>query len=798
MSFYFPLIPLLLLPASALLLAQRTAAEPADWREQLARMPAEFREALLVPRWSELWLDGRSLGEVEAELGRDGSVRLLPVVDAKEDAELARWRAYLAQPRALGPCARECPEQLLALEYDIAESRLKLLTGRAELAAAGAFYALPASGGDGLLLSNDLSLSGAGQEQLTGRYNLDVSGSLGQWTLAGGLQLAQSAARQQRWRQTLGHWYAQREWPRHFFRAGRFAPGAQGMVRMPGRSGDTVVGVMAGSSDALLRDSEFPSLSPIQVSAEAASVAELYRDGVLLYSQRLDGGLQALDTKRLPGGIYPVELRVSKDGVELIRRREWVYKPQRWGDPERRWRYNLFAGQRSLAAEGRLHQGHGWSAGGILNYLWHPRLLLGAAALWQGERGELGASLDWELAERLRLDGGVFLRDCGQGWHAQLARTFATGGLQLGMEQQWQPQGQAQRQWSAAWQRQLGERNSVSLNLRHEARGGVGVDLGLNRRQRWKDRDVDLRLTLFDQPGAAAQPRRRGMEAGLSLSLGESRRSVNVSLGRRSNEAYAAVNVQQQWEQSALRSAGVGLNADSRGVGVNGSLGFSHALADGSAYLSRGANHRFSGGLNLRSTVALGGGGAALSGGLAGGGGGMIVEVETDQPDAALSAQGRWGAQRLRPGRNLVPVSAYQPGRLNFSLGQAAGGAALSLRPASAGYHLNRGGVGYQKLKLMRVVTVMGRLLDAAGQPWAGASLVNHAGRTLSDVGGVFTLDVHASTPELSVERAGVKHCQLVFDPATWPRDGEVVFLGDIGCPEQLAGGQANDQENAG
>ena len=56
-------------------------------------------------------------------------------------------------------------------------------------------------------------------------------------------------------------------------------------------------------------------------------------------------GVQEIDTRRLPGGIYDVVLRVIEDGQEASRETASIHKPSRWRDPTRRWRYSAFAGQ---------------------------------------------------------------------------------------------------------------------------------------------------------------------------------------------------------------------------------------------------------------------------------------------------------------------------------------------------------------------------------------------------------------------------------------------------------------------
>ncbi|MDE1715860.1 CS1-pili formation C-terminal domain-containing protein, partial [Chromobacterium amazonense] len=417
------------------------------------------------------------------------------------------------------------------------------------------------------------------------------------------------------------------------------------------------------------------------------------------------------------------------------------------------------------------------------------KVMLGGGMVRSGSRSEYAATVDAELNERMRLDSGLFWRDGDKGWHGQLLRTLADdkGSWQLGLEQQWRRSGEARHALTATAYRQLNERNSVTLQARHAARSGsVGVDLGLNRRQNWLGQEVDLRFSLFDQPGTSGQARRRGVEAALNLHLGESERQYHASVGSRAKEgrqqAYATAGMSQSWQDGALRKARLGAEGNEQGLGFSGSAGFHHQLVDGDAFFSRGANRIWTGSLNLRNTVALGAGKAALGVVEAGNMAMMIVEVESDDPDVTLKGGGRWGEQTLRPGVNLLPLTPYQPGRVSFMLAQAEEVQSLSVSPSGSSYQLNRGGVAYQKVKVMRVMTVIGRLLGQSGQPWAGASVVNHAGRTISDENGLFTLDVHVYTPELELESQGIKYCSLLFQPGELERTDDIVFIGDIGC----------------
>ncbi|MCZ2995982.1 CS1-pili formation C-terminal domain-containing protein, partial [Acinetobacter baumannii] len=86
------------------------------------------------------------------------------------------------------------------------------------------------------------------------------------------------------------------------------------------------------------------------------------------------------------------------------------------------------------------------------------------------------------------------------------------------------------------------------------------------------------------------------------------------------------------------------------------------------------------------------------------------------------------GGAILRPGRNYVPVSAYKSSSVSFDF-EGNHPPAANIQPTRASYHLNKGGVDYRKITVMKTVTVLGRLLDERGAPLKGHHVINHASR---------------------------------------------------------------------
>ena len=654
-------------------------------------------------------------------------------------------------------------------------------------------------------MRSQLNLAGAQQGGAGGRYALDMSGSLGNWTNHGGVLLSRSGGMDAGWRHALTQLYAQREYSGSYLRLGYFTPDNQHMVLLPrplAGGGGTTLGVMAGSSATLRRNHDFSSTYPIYVTANRDGMVEVLRNGVLLHSQAVSSGLQLVNTRTLPEGVYQVEVRLLQDGVLHSTQTEWIYKSPSWGSAEQRWRYNLFAGQQRKLLDDFDDSDAGepiW--GGNINYLLHPQVIAGINVARTGQYGGHGASLALDFKSDNKLIAN-WLHSGQSGNQADLQwfGGYGDGSMLLGLSQwrQGLPDGGSRqvRTVNLTWQQQLGRGDSLSARLSHDSNQGAGLDLGLSRRQKLWGSDLAFRLSAFDRPyGGLSRQRSRGIELSLNLDFARDGRSFSATMGSRSGgggnrEQYAGINMRQRQEASWLQQYGIGLNADRYGLGVNGDVQWQHALAQGDAYLARAAlGGRFSGGINLESTLALNGQAVALSadGVSSAVDTAVIVDVASDIPDLTLYAEDVSGGHyTLHRGRNLLPASPYRPGKFSFYFAERDATAA-SISPAQSSYHLNKGGVDYVVVNVRQIVTLAGRLQGVDGRPLAGAAVINHAGRTMSDNDGFFSVDVSTSQPELEIKLNGQRQClfKLAANPPAKAQD--VQFVGDIRCEPLLA-----------
>ena len=277
---------------------------------QAERLPAEFREHFFdTPLAVRVEVNSKYMAEAMLVLTRDDRVQLIELTDTR-DSEVAagdrqRWVELLAEPHALGPCVDACSNGLLALDYSLGQSSLSIVTQDAERdASEERFYSLPTSGGNGLMLRNQLNMTG-GERSAFGRYAIEALGSVGQWTTSAQAEvdrIRRENHTQDRYR--LSGLYADRVVEDQFYRLGYFTPATQGLSRRPRTlSGlpDGALGLTFGSSDSLAIDNGQPSSTPIYVTPNRPGVIEVYRNGSLINSQPVQPGLQTIDTRTLPG-----------------------------------------------------------------------------------------------------------------------------------------------------------------------------------------------------------------------------------------------------------------------------------------------------------------------------------------------------------------------------------------------------------------------------------------------------------------------------------------------------------------
>jgi len=344
----------------------------------------------------------------------------------------------------------------------------------------------------------------------------------------------------------------------------------------------------------------------------------------------------------------------------------------------------------------------------------------------------------------------------------------------------------------------LNSKSSVNARVSHSEgnTNGTGVDLGWTQRTQLFGSDANWRLSLFDRPGSVSSgdDRNRGIDLSVNIALGGPGEQLSGSIGTRTareggRDNNASITYRKTLQDHVLQSVSATAITDTYGIGLNAMATMGSDLVNGDGFIQRSSfNNDLTGGLNLDSTVAVGGQKMVMTSQYHRNGAGMIIDVESDIEDIALRADDLSGGSAiLKPGRNFVPITAYKSSSVSFDF-EGNHVPAATIQPSRSSYHLNKGGVEYRQVKVMRTLTVLGRLIDPQGNPLKGHHIINHASRGVSEVDGFFSMEMNAGSPTLEVRHGSQLLCQFRLDTNSGHTENNVLMIGDLRCtPDTLA-----------
>jgi hypothetical protein len=455
----------------------------------------------------------------------------------------------------------------------------------------------------------------------------------------------------------------------------------------------------------------------------------------------------------------------------------------------------------------------------------HPRVILGLSTRQIREKLQYGTSIDWTLANHVSLYANVYkTEDHGTGLDLQSLYNYGSGSLVISHNRSWLdttdlyetlPDGTRVRQRnvykgetsnsSLALNHRLSSKNSLNARVSHSEGNveGVGVDLGWSQRTVLFGSDANWRLSLFDRPGSfsSGNDRNRGVDLSLNLALGAPGQQITGSIGSRTareggRDNNASIGWRKDLKDHVLQNVSVTALTDTYGVGMSSLANFRTDAINGDGFIQRSSyNNNFTGGLNVDSTLVVGGQQMLMTSQYEMRGAGMIVDVESDIDGIALRADDySGGSAALKPGRNFIPITAYQNSSVSFDF-EGNHVPAATIEPAPR-YHLNKGGVDYRKIRVMKTLTVLGRLVNAQGQPLKGHHVINHASRGVTEVDGFFSMEMNAGSPTLEVRQDNRLLCQFRLDASRHRNENNVLMIGDLRCtPDTLADVNATDQK---
>lgn len=729
-------------------------------------LPEDFRRYFYESEvHAQVFLNDSLLFEAAITLTEGGNVRLIRIVEESDNIDPIirnRWKEALEKGVSVGECSKDCPPGLMAAEYRLDSSILKLYTSDYETAKTQeSFISLPEGMPGGMIMYNDISVTNSDSTRSWG-INSSLTASLLGWSQKASFQSSGTDGKYHFSSSNLYELYSQKELPGHFIRLGFFTPDSDtGNVEMTGFGYDTVVGAMWGTSDSLLINGDSVSAWPVYVTGQHQSIAEVWRDGRLIHTQQLEAGVQALDTRRLPGGIYDITIKIIENGQTIDTQQAQIYKPQGWNNPDKRWRLNLWGGQqRTIGTNNRYGDDHvnPGAAGGGIDYLIHPRVVMGlSGAITENEhqvRIRSNVTLSPNDSLFAQYTTGSDDNQSNQNTDFRYYRTIPGGGSAslywrstttdvYGYQTRNRQQGNT---WGSTLSLRLPWSTSLTVNGQYidtPWRKGFGADVSTTTLGSLAGRNMNFRVSGWDRPGYGNKRRDNGVSLGLSLSLTpSSMHTVSAETGMNQNRGYSSLSYQYQPEdESVLRTMGGSLSYSSQNtvLSANASVDSTFASGDGWVQHNTQGSTNTAGG-NLSQVLMLGGGKiASVSGSTTRGmSSALIVDVESDEDDIGIQASGKFSEIRLTPGRNVVPAEQWKRDVIQFS---ATGGDSVKVFPEQESIQLNKGSVQYVKVNAVKTYSFIGTLLDEQGKLLKNRFVESDVSGSVINAEGVLTLE---------------------------------------------------------
>ncbi|ECL2126669.1 CFA, I fimbrial subunit C usher protein [Salmonella enterica subsp. enterica] len=772
-------------------------------------LPEDFRRYFYESEvMAQVYLNDTLLFEAAISLTEGGDVRLIRTVEESESVDIdvrSRWKEVLEKGVSVGECTKQCPPGLMAAEYRLDSSVLKLYTSDYETTRTqDSFISLPKKMHGGMIMYNDISATNNDSTRSWG-INSSLTASLLDWSHKASFQSSGTDGQYHYSSSNLYELYSQKERPGHFIRLGFFTPDSDtGNVEMSGFGYDTVVGAMWGTSDSLLISGDSVSAWPVYVTGQNQSIAEVWRDGRLIHTQQLETGMQALDTRRLPGGIYDITIKIIENGKTVDTQQAQIYKPQGWNNPDKRWRVNLWGGQqRTIGTDKRYGNRHPKpvAAGGGIDYLVHPRVVMGVS----------GAATEDEHQVRLRSNVTLSPNDSlfaqyttgsndyqsKQDTDIRYYRTIPGGGSAslywrsttsdiYGHQTRYRQQGDT---WGSTLSLRLPWSTSLTLNGQYidtAWRQGFGADMSTTTQGSLAGRSMNFRMSAWDRPRFSNGRRDHGVSLGLSLSLApSSRHTVSAETGMIQSHGYSSLSYQYQPEEnSTLRTMGGGASYSPKNTVLNANASVETPLASADGWVqhhTQGSSNTAGG--NLSQVLMFGGGRVASASGNTSRGmnSALIVDVESDDGDIGIQASGRLSETRLLPGRNVVPAEQWKRDVIQFS---ATGGDSVKVYPEQQSIQLNKGSVQYLKVQAVKTDFLIGTLQDEKGELLRNRYVESDVSGAVINAEGVLTLETGKKNRTLKLRAEGDKPALTCNLPAADAAIGDksVRFASAVKC----------------
>lgn len=773
--------------------------------ENIRGLPEDFRRYFYNSEVIvQVYLNDQRLFDAAVFLKDNSHVKLLHTFDDNTEIDVDRrevWSKILQQGISLGQCTTHCPSGLMTAEYSLNNSALKLYTSQYETQRIKSEYInLSSQTPAGVVIYNDLTTTYTPSARSWG-LNSSLTSSLAGWSQRVSFQSSGTEGDYSYVSSSLYELFTQKEHHGSFTRLGFFTPGSdRGNVQMSGYDFDTIAGAMWGTSDTLLNNTGNVSAWPVYVTGHNQSIAEIWRDGRLIYTQQLQSGVQPLDTRHLPGGIYDIKVNIIANGQTVDTQYAQIYKPQGWGNTNNRWRMNLWAGQKSSIPLENTHnyENHPFIAGGGVDLLIHPRAVLGmSGTLAENEyqlqaRSSLTLSADDTLFAQYGIGDNKFhsrketdiryYRNITGGSSASLYWRATTAKICCDTP----PSTQHSDVWGSALSLRLPRTTSLILNTQWmdtPRLQGPGADLSITTVALLYSREINLRMNAFDRPGSKDSSRDRGIAFGVSLSLSPAADHIfSAETGVNQNQSYSSMNYQMRRQNHSIDNLGMGISYSPQNTVFSGNASFDTPHIGGDTYVqynTRDKANIFGG--NLNQLLVIGDGNLASVSGNSSRSveSALIVDVDADNDTPNIIASGDMSEKRLLPGRNIIPTELWRKSSVQFV---ASNGDSVMVYPQRQNLQMNRGSVKYLKVKAVRTYTLIARLYDEQENILRNRYVNSEFSSGLINPEGVLTIDVATNEKRLTINAGNRQQAMFCDLPSTKTDEKKVYFIPKIRC----------------
>lgn len=797
------LLPLMtsLAPAAETTLAANIRGLPADFKRYF------YDSELIV----QVYLNDAHLFDAAVSLKESGDVALLRTIDEQQEIDPATrtlWTHVLRQGVSIGKCTKSCPSGLMDVEYRLNNSVLRLYTTHYETSKIkGAYISMPDNTPGGVIMYNDLSATNTASSRSWG-INSSLISSFAGWSQKASFQSSGTDGRYHYSSSSLYELFTQKELQGSFVRLGFFAPDSDtGNVQTAGFGYDTVAGAMWATSDTLMVSTDSVSAWPVYVTGRNQSIAEVWRDGRLIHTQQLQAGVQALDTRQLPGGIYDITIKIIENGQTVDTQQAQIYKPQGWSNPDRRWRMNLWSGQYRTLATGsaRLREATPFAFGGGVDVLAHPRAVLGISGAVTESDHQLRTRANITLTQNDTLFAQytmgntqyqssaatdiLYYRNITGGGSASLFWRSTTSDI-YGHRISNHQQGDT---WGASLSLRLPWSTSLIATGQYMDtawRQGFASDVAVTTLARLSGRDMNVRVSGYDRPGFDDRGRDRGVSFGVSVSLAPAARHIiSAETGMNQNQGYSSLSYQwQPANDNGIRTLGGGVSYSASNTVISGNAAVDTRYISGDGYLqhnTQGSANTAGG--NLNQVLVFGGGKVASVNGNNSRSmeSALIVDVDADDNNTGVVASGSMTETRLKAGRNIVPAELWKKDTVQFSV---SGGENVQVFPAHDSVQMRRGSVKYIKVRAVKTLTIVGMLQDEGGNVLKNRYVSSDVSGGVINPEGVLTLDSGVGNKKLVVraekEQPGLQ-CAL---PTDMDSGKKVQFISAVKCRAATVG----------